>query len=174
MATYVVFEHKVFGKKAIKTGFSAGGFFFTLIWSLIHKMWPLATTLFIWAMVAGAMDAILSGYGGNGPSGAMFAQFVFYHLPAGLIFGFQGNSILKSQLLKQGYEKITEIEAKSVGDAIAKTADKSTVVQTASYAMKEAPQSCDLVEQITKLNNLRQQGALSEEEYQSAKAKLLN
>jgi hypothetical protein len=65
MTTYVVFEHKVFGRKAIKNGFSAGGFFFTLIWALIHKMWPIATVLFIWAMVAGGMDSILSGRGGT-------------------------------------------------------------------------------------------------------------
>ncbi len=174
MTSYVVFEHKLFGKKAVKAGFSAGGFFFTLIWALIHKMWPLATILFIWAMVAGSMDAVLSNVGGNGPGGAMLAQFLFYHLPAGLFFGFQGNSILKSHLLKQGYKKVVEIEAMSVEDALAKTADKPTFSQTTSYASQEAPQSSDLVEQLTKLNNLRQQGALNEEEYQSAKAKLLN
>jgi hypothetical protein len=103
----------------------------------------------------------------------MIAQFVFYHLPAGLIFGFQGNSILKSQLLKQGYEKISEIEAMSPEDALAKTTSSVPTQQQPSPAPSQSLPS-DLAAQIAKLNDLRQQGALTDEEYQAAKAKMLS
>ncbi|MBK9682645.1 MAG: hypothetical protein IPO59_04935 [Betaproteobacteria bacterium] len=95
MTTYAVYEHKVFGAKAVKNGFSAGGFFFPLIWSLMHKIWWLAAVLFPWGMIAAGMDSVLSNIGGNGAVGALLAQFFFYHLPAGLIFGFAGNGLLR-------------------------------------------------------------------------------
>lgn len=169
MTTFAVYEHKVFGKRAVKNGFSAGGFFFTLIWALMNKIWWLAAVLFPWAMIAGAMDAVLSGRGGNGPGGALIAQFVFYHLPAGLIFGFAGNGLLKSTLEKQGYTKCLDVVALSPGDALAKTAPQ-VATTTSTATDKDSP---DLATQIARLNDLRQQGALSDAEYQSAKTKLL-
>lgn len=75
MTTYAVYEHKVFGAKAVKNGFSAGGFFFPLIWSLMHKIWWLAAVLFPWGMIAAGMDSVLSNIGGNGAVGALLAQF---------------------------------------------------------------------------------------------------
>ena len=154
------------GKGAVKYGLSAGGCFFPLIWSLYHKMWPHAAVLFIWAMVAGSMDAVLSSSGGHGFWGMMLAQFVFYHLPAALIYGFGGNWFLELRLRNQGYEQVAEIEALSVEDALAKTAPTSQPTSASQ------PPS-GLAEQLAKLNDLHQQGALSDDEYQAAKAKLL-
>jgi hypothetical protein len=166
MSTYTVFEHKVFGKKAVKNGFSAGGCFLTGIWALYHKMWPLACILYIWASIAYGMNAVLSNIDKGSISGAMFSQFLFYHLPGALIFGFMGNGILKSRLKNQGYEQVAEVEALSVEDALAKTAPSSQPTSASQ------PPS-GLAEQLAKLNDLRQQGALSDDEYQAAKAKLL-
>lgn len=169
MTTYTVYEHKVFGKKAVKNGFSAGGFFFPLIWSLMHKIWWLAALLFPWGMIAAGMDAALSNIGGHGAGGALFAQFIFYHLPAGLTFGFAGNGLLRSALEKQGYVKLQDLDAQSPEDALAK-APPTRSTESASSA---SDQPSDLSAQITRLNELRQQGALSDAEYQAAKDKLL-
>ncbi|MBK7276173.1 MAG: SHOCT domain-containing protein [Betaproteobacteria bacterium] len=169
MTTYAVYEHKVFGAKAVKNGFSAGGFFFPLIWSLMHKIWWLAAVLFPWGMIAAGMDSVLSNIGGNGAVGALLAQFFFYHLPAGLIFGFAGNGLLRAALEKQGYLKSQDLEAQSPEDALAKAASKSTKRSTAPAS----DQQSDLSTQITRLNELRRQGALSDAEYQAAKDKLL-
>lgn len=169
MTTFAVYEHKVFGKRAVKNGFSAGGFFFPLIWALMNKIWWLAAVLFPWGMIAAAMDSVLSNIGGNGPDGALIAQFLFYHLPAGLIFGFSGNGLLKSALEKQGYAKCLDVDALSPEDALAKTAPQAATT-TSTTSDKD---NLDLATQIARLNDLRQQGALSDAEYQSAKTKLL-
>ena len=113
MTMYVVYEHKVFGRRAVKTGFSAGGCFLTLLWALFHKMWVLAAILFIWASIATSMHNILSNISKGDPVGILIGQFIFYHLPAALIFGFLGNRFIKSKLERQGYEKVNEIEARS-------------------------------------------------------------
>lgn len=169
MTTYAVYEHKVFGKKAVKNGFSAGAFFFPLIWSLMNKVWWLAAVLFPWGGIAAAMDAALSNVGGNGPGGALFAQFIFYHLPAGLIFGFAGNGLLRSSLEKQGYTKLQDLGAQSPEDALAKAAGSAAIAPPPTHPTVKS----DLAAQISKLNDLRRQGALTDEEYQSAKSELL-
>jgi len=169
MTTYAVYEHRVFGKKAVKNGFSAGGFFFPLIWSLMYKIWWLAAVLFPWGMIAAAMDLALSNIGGNGMTGALIAQFIFYHLPAGIIFGFTGNQMLRAVLKRQGYAKLLDIEAQSPEDALAKAATISTHEPMAP----PINQLSDLSTQITRLNELRQQGALTDAEYQTAKHKIL-
>lgn len=142
MTTYAVYQHKVFGKKAVKNGFSAGGFFFPLIWSLMHKTWWLAAVLFPWGMIAAAMDSALSNVGGNGPGGALFAQFIFYHLPAGLIFGFAGNGLLRAALEKQGYSKVQDLEAQSPEDALAKSSDAQVTSLQASADKGPLNRSC--------------------------------
>jgi hypothetical protein len=170
MTTYAVYEHNVFGRKAVKNGFSAGGFFFPLIWSLMHKIWWLAAVLFPWGMIAAAMDAALSNVGGRGLGGALLAQLMFYHLPAGTIFGFIGNGMLRASLEKQGYRKLKDIEALSPEDALARI---TTPVTTKPNAASPNP-ATDISAQISRLNELRQQGALSNEEYQAAKEKILS
>ena len=168
VTTFAVYEHKVFGKKSVKNGFSAGGFFFPIIWALINKIWWLAAVLFPWGMFATLMDRALSNNGGDA-FGAFLAQFIFYHLPAGLIFGFSGNGLLRSSLEKQGYAKLLDIEALSPEDALAKTASQAP----ASAPTSSDKGQSDLAAQISRLNDLRQQGALSDAEYQSAKERLL-
>lgn len=133
----------------------------------MNKVWWLAAVLFPWGMIAAGMDAALSNTGGHGPEGALFAQFVFYHLPAGILFGLTGNGLLRSALEKQGYTKRQDLVAQSPEDALAKAASP-TVATPPSASV-----STDLAAQIARLNDLRQQGALTDAEYQSAKAKLL-
>lgn len=173
MATFVVFEHRVFGRKAVKNGFSveAGGF--PIIWAVSHKEAPLALLFFLWAVVATSMNYFLSNVHKTDLFGFLLAQFLFYHLAAYFIVGFFGNSILRSRLLMQGYQKISEIEAMSPEDALAKMASLSPAVQHSSPALSQ-PLPTDLAAQISKLNDLRQQGALTDLEYQAAKNKLLN
>lgn len=166
MKQFSVYEHQALGKKAVKNGFSAAGFFFPLIWSLYHKLWWLSAILFPWAMIAGAMDAALSNIGGHGPAGALVAQFMFFHIPAGLIFGVAGNGLHKSKLLKQGYQLTNTVEAQSPEDAIGQVALKAAPLTATA-------QSKGLAEQLSSLNDLKKQGALSDDEYQAAKGKLL-
>lgn len=167
MSTYAVYEHKTLGKRAAKEGFSLAGLFFPIIWSMYHKLWWLAAILFPWALIAGAMDAILSNVGGNDAAGALLAQMLFFHIPAGLIFGFAGNGMLRNKLTTQGFHKIGSFEAMSPEDAIGK------VASVEAMAIK-TPQDSGLAEQISRLNELKKQGALSEDEFLSAKAKLLS
>jgi len=169
MATYAVYEHKILGKRAAKNGFSAAGLFFPLIWSLYNKLWWLAAVLFPWAMIAGAMDAALSS-AGSSAGGALLAQMLFFHIPAGLIFGFAGNGILRNKLVNQGFSQIGAFEAMSPEDAIGKAAQN----EAPKAATTPVSQSNGLAEQISRLNDLKQQGALSDVEYQAAKAKLLS
>lgn len=122
MARYAVYEHKVLGRKAVKYGFSAGGFFVPLIWSLVKAIWWLAGVLLVWALIAGAMDAILSNVGGHDVVGVVIAQFLFYHLPAGLLFGFTGNALVRAALDRKGYEKRVDVDARSPEEALAKAA----------------------------------------------------
>lgn len=172
MATYAVFEHRVFGRKAVKNGFAAGAGGFPIIWALNHKMWSLALLFFLWAVVATSMNYFLSNINKTDLFGFLLAQILFYHLAAFFIVGFLGNSILRSRLLMQGYQKISEIEAMSPEDALAKMASLSPAVQHSSPAPSQSLPT-DLAAQISKLNDLRKQGALTDEEYQSAKTRLL-
>jgi len=172
MATYAVFEHRVFGKKAVKNGFAAGAGGFPIIWALNHKMWPLALLFFLWAVIATAMNYFLSNINKTDLFGFMVAQVLFYHLAAFFIVGFLGNSILRSRLVTQGYQKISEIEAMSPEDALAKIAGPSPAPQPSLVPSQPLPS--DLAAQISKLNDLRRQGALTDAEYQAAKNKLLN
>ena len=166
MTKFYVYEHQTLGKRAVKDGFSAAGFFFPLIWSMYHALWWLSAILFPWAIIAAAMDAILSNVGGHGLLGALLAQTIFFHIPAGLLFGLSGNGLLKSKLQKQGYKVITIIEAQSPEDAIGQVATKVAPVNNRLS-------SNSLADQLSSLNDLKKQGALSDAEYQSAKAKLL-
>lgn len=169
MSTYAVYEHKTLGKRAVKEGFSAAGLFFPIIWSMYHKLWWLVSILFPWAMFAGATDAIFSNIGGNGLFGAMVMSTLFFHIPAGLIFGFAGNGILRNKLNTQGFHRVGSFEAMSPEDAVGKVISTEVPVTT---AMK-TPQTSGLSEQISRLNELKQQGVLSEDEFQAAKTKLL-
>lgn len=135
----------------------------------MHKIWWLAAVLFPWGMIAAGMDAALSNIGGHGAGGALLAQFMFYHLPAALIFGFAGNGLLRSALEKQGYVKLQDLDAQSPEDALA----KAPAALSARAASSQSGQQSDLSAQITRLNELRRQGALSDAEYQAAKDKLL-
>lgn len=175
MTTYIVFEHKALGRKAVKNGFSLGGGFITLLWALYHKMWLLSVVLFIWASIAWNMNDILSNVNKGDLFGYMLAQFIFYHLPVLFIFGFGGNGILQSRLKNQGYERVEEYVAFSPEDALAKAASKSPSPVTAMHQAEKIQQlpAYDLAAQLSNLNDLRERGALSEEEYQIAKTKLL-
>ena len=75
--------------------------------------------------------------------------------------------MLRNKLTTQGFHKIGSFEAMSPEDAIGKAASVEAM------AIK-TPQDSGLAEQISRLNELKKQGALSEDEFLSAKAKLLS
>ena len=141
----------------------------TGIWTLYHKMWVHAVVLYIWAGLTAGLGV------DQGLKAMMSAQFFLYHLPISLLYGLKGNQWLASHLRKLGYEQTTDVEALSPEDALAKAAIPSqTSIPFQHVTDSSSPSSTGLAEQLARLNALHQQGALSGEEYQAAKAKLLS
>lgn len=102
--TYRVFENQDGVHDAVPVGFCIMGFFFSILWSLLNRLWLLAfifTFCYLLLIITGYQ--ILAG-----PVSLVISLYV----------GFRGNALVTENLLNKGYKEIRTVEAKGIDDAI--------------------------------------------------------
>lgn len=109
MWNYTVLKHPTLGYKAVRTDTQPLGFIFSFLWLAYQKAWAKAFACFV--MVIGGLmlwDALFGQVGSYIPA-----------ILVTLLVGFKGSAWIIEALEKRGYEKLKEVQARSVDDAIA-------------------------------------------------------
>lgn len=113
MRTFKVFEHQARGFEAVKVGFSWPCFFFGLIWALVKKLWALAAAVAGVTAVVTVMDLAIGSI-----AFSMLINLAF--MVGWIMLAAHGNQIRESVLYERGYRLVTELQADSPADAIAR------------------------------------------------------
>jgi Protein of unknown function (DUF2628) len=100
----------------VKDGFSWPGFFFTLIWLAIKRMW-IVVAFAVSLMLAVSLASSLSG---NEDFWRFLSSIVLC-----LILGFEGNDLRRWSLAGQGYREVAVIEAQDLEEAELKYFDSN-------------------------------------------------
>ena len=152
--------------RAIKEGWSWSAFFFTGIWALINRMWLLGITFT-------GMEVFIV----VSTAGAGFVLNLFWSI----VLGVQGNKMLANHLLRTGYESIATLNARTEEEAIAlflKSTPKDPVRKDQKNDDKDIPEkkgnNLSIANELTQLATLKEDGYLTEEEFNVQKKKLLN
>jgi len=114
MMEYKVFEHPNGKIEVVKQGWLWPAFFFTLIWTLVKRLW-------IWAVIIfGVMFIlrIICVFAG-GTTEAINGLQVIANLIIMVVFGVNGYKLRESNLLSRGFEFKTTVTASNQDGAIA-------------------------------------------------------
>jgi Protein of unknown function (DUF2628) len=115
MNDYKMFEHPVGKIEAVKQGWSWPGFFFTLIWALVKKMWVLGGILLAVSVVAGFVGGTIGGE----IERYINLMSIVISVVSSIAFGIYGNDWLENNLETRGYEYKTTVTASSPDGALA-------------------------------------------------------
>jgi hypothetical protein len=115
MMQYKVFEQP-FGKiEVVKQGWSWPGFFFTVIWALVKRMWVLGCSLFAIFYMVHFFGAVFGG-----ETEKMIETLLrIGSIVLSIVFGVNGNAWRESNLQSRGYAKKTIITAANPDGATA-------------------------------------------------------
>ncbi len=145
--------HPVNGsKEPIFEGWNWPAFFFGVFWCAAKGLWSLAAILVLLLLLMVALPVI----------GWLVAIGTWIYL------GANGNEIYRSKLIKQGYL----IEGKSFGDGQDKPLARISTMPSEPKVDNSVEQ--DVINDLERLQRLREQGALTEQEFLKQKSKLLN
>src|ERR1041385_802724 len=97
--TFEIFRHPLRDLKAVKSGFSWPGFFFTWIWAFVSRLWILGGLLFLVSLVFGLLPFLLSF---QSPFETR-VLLTFLGLVVQIITGLKGNSWKSDALQHRGY-----------------------------------------------------------------------
>ena len=119
MKKFEIYENPQTGKReAVKVGWSWPGFFFTGIWLLVKRMWPLFVilvavyTVFAFIGVVAADNHSADLYQANGILRMLFGMgFTVY-------IAISGNRLFAERLQKKGYIKVSEFDAPNKDSAL--------------------------------------------------------
>lgn len=144
--------HPVNGsKEPIFEGWNWPAFFFGVFWCAAKGLWSLVAILVLLLLFMLALPVI----------GWLAAIGVWIYL------GANGNELYKKNLIKQGYM----IEDKSFKDAENKIIARLTTLSSETKIDDAIDQ--DIINKLERLQRLREQGALTEDEFLNQKSKLI-
>ncbi|MBT5097170.1 MAG: DUF2628 domain-containing protein [Cryomorphaceae bacterium] len=109
MKRYKIYKSPLGMIEAVKTGWSWPGFFFTLIWLLVKKLYVTAGMVFLIAIIIGFVEFETGGT----------VLSSFYNLSIGLIVGLKGNQWRIKNLVSRGFIFKTTVSAKTPEGALA-------------------------------------------------------
>lgn len=133
-------------KEPIYEGWSWPAFFFGCIWCMVKGLWGLAVAIFLIALVSLAIPIL----------GWLIVIGTWFYL------GSKGNELHAKSLLKKGYLTQEQFDAQAAEPAAS---------QRAKFSQR--PTERDVIEDLERLQRLRSDGTLSEEEFGNQKARLL-
>jgi len=113
MKQYEVFKHPSGASEAVKQGWSWPAFFFGFIWAMTKKLWAIGFGVLAGAFVVGFILAVA----GAGEGGDLLMNIA--SLIVSIIFGLNGNSWRRNNLISRGYEQADIVTAANQEDALA-------------------------------------------------------
>lgn len=130
MKQFVVFEHPVQGRIAVKTGFSWPAFFLgvlltslgCMLWFMANRLWRYAAAWFIFLILFVLLDnAIRIGVQDPSVQFALLAGLFAVFFLASITPAFLGNAWRAKSLAAQGYVQVATVPADSASAALKKT-----------------------------------------------------
>lgn len=116
MKGYKIYEHPCGEIEIVKNGWSWPAFWFTWIWAMVKKLWPVGLIALFGIIIINFIDLYL---GVNGPDS--FQMFIIvsgiYITITGIIFGTNGNHWREENAVQRGYILKGYIEANNVDHA---------------------------------------------------------
>ena len=156
-------------REAVKIGWSWPAFFFSWIWCFVKGLVGQGFLVIAIAFFSGAVSA-------NSPE--TLVAFDFVPLLVSIFLGSQGNLIREKKLISRGYLLENEsFESYSPTEAIiAFQKNKKESVQTESIQDNESKDSSSVsdLELIEKLYELKEKGAITDQEFEKKKKEILN
>jgi hypothetical protein len=144
--------HPVNGsKEPIFEGWNWPAFFFGIFWCAAKGLWSLVAILFLLMLLMLALPLI----------GWLAA------LGAWIYLGASGNEIYRKKLIRLGYL----IEGQTVGEEASKPVAR--ILTSSPETKSEYGAGADILKDLERLQRLREQGALTEEEFATQKSILL-
>lgn len=113
MKQYKVFKHPSGAIEAVKQGWSWPAFFFSFIWAMVKKMWPLGIGVLIGFFVLGMVVGAAGG--GNGGEALINIAAII----SNVVFGLNGNAWREANLHSRGYELEDTVTAANPEGAVA-------------------------------------------------------
>jgi len=107
MKTYKIFASPLGSNEAVKQGWSWPGFFFSVIWAYVKKMWILGTSVLVLFIVLEVIG------GGIEASAGMSVFSNILSLIISVIFGANGNQWREKYLLSRGFEYRDTVKAEN-------------------------------------------------------------
>lgn len=138
-------------KEPIFEGWNWPAFFFGVFWCAAKGLWSLVAILVLLLLFMLALPVI-----------AWLAAIVIW-----IYLGANGNELYRKKLIRQGYM----IEDKSFVDAENKTLAGLTTMSSETKIDDAIDQ--DIINRLERLQRLREQGALTEDEFLNQKSKLM-
>lgn len=108
---FVVYRHASGAMEIVKNGWSWPGMYFAAFWALYKQLWVLGAGALIGTFVIAAIF-------GNAPIVDLFYFGILF------FFGFKGNELFATNLIKKGYVKGESVEAASKEAALATLGSK--------------------------------------------------
>ncbi len=136
----------------IYEGWNWPAFFFGFIWCLVKEMWSTAAVVFVIGCISLLIPVL----------GWMIVIGMWCYL------GASGNELYAKSLLKKGY--LTEVQYNESSEPSSLETPIRLEKQSAQPSSKSEP---NIIDNLERLQSLRASGALSEDEFQAQKAKLL-
>jgi hypothetical protein len=113
MKEFAIYRNPLNQFEAVKRGFSWPGFFFTVIWAFVKKMWSVGLITIGGLFVIGFMMG-LSG----ADETTMTVMNNFLSLVVAVVFGVYGNKLRESNLGDRGYDPVDTVIANTPEGAI--------------------------------------------------------
>ncbi|WP_355662430.1 DUF2628 domain-containing protein [Halomonas salifodinae] len=107
MKQFDIYEHPVYGVRAVKRGISWPAFFFCWIWAMVKKMWVVGFSLLGLLVLFVSIEEFFFYYANMGGVYFMWAMQLALFLYAGA----KGNDWRRGYLRKRGFQYITSVEA---------------------------------------------------------------
>jgi len=119
MKKFEIYENPQTGKReAVKVGWSWPGFFFTGIWLLVKRMWP----MFVFLVAVYAVFAFIGVVAVDNHSADLYRANAILRMLFGIAFtiyiAIAGNRLFAERLMKKGYTKVVEIDAPNKDSAL--------------------------------------------------------
>ena len=115
MKKYKIYKSPLGMIEAVKTGWSWPGFFFTVIWLLVKKLYLTAGMVFLIAIVVGFVELETGG--------TVFSSF--FSVSIGLIVGLKGNQWRVKNFISRGFIFKTTVSAQTPDGALASYINKT-------------------------------------------------
>lgn len=119
MKTFKVFRHPTLGYQAVKIGFSCPGFFFSMIWAFVKKLWGHGLAIIGVFIILTLIEKAFESEKSLDPDAGTLLMILF-QLGVYIFVGIKGNEWRESNLQRRGFEFIDTVHTDTPDAAIGK------------------------------------------------------